>query len=111
MTRLFRVVNGRCAGQIVSEDETVECPRCEGRGEIRGSFGGDGYGDRCAGVMDWEADCDVCRGSGVLLGIPDQSWQEPQRLVEVSSHDRRGESVGDPPSTGTPHAPTPPPVR
>ena len=49
-------------------DDTVECERCAGTGEVSGSYGGDGYGDRCCGIVDYEGPCPDCRGEGVLIG-------------------------------------------
>ncbi len=45
-----------------------ECERCEGSGEISGTFGGDGYGDRCAALADWDAECPDCEGTGRRKG-------------------------------------------
>ena len=44
--------------------EVHDCERCEGTGEISGSYGGDGYGDRCCGWVDYEAPCPDCKGTG-----------------------------------------------
>jgi DnaJ-class molecular chaperone len=37
-----------------------ECAECDGTGIVSRQIGGDGYGDRCAGVADVEAPCPDC---------------------------------------------------
>lgn len=43
-----------------------QCERCGGTGEIHGTSGGDGYGNRCCGEFDWEATCPECEGKGFI---------------------------------------------
>lgn len=37
-----------------------DCERCGGSGTVNVTIGGDGYGGRCCGEMDCEADCPEC---------------------------------------------------
>jgi len=44
--------------------DRLKCPDCDGEGQYEGRVGGDGYGDKCAGVADVPVLCNTCDGTG-----------------------------------------------
>ena len=79
--RQYVVLNGKCAGQIVPESDTCECDDafdgCGGSGTVSVRF----YWSGSDYANDGERECDVCGGSGRVLGWPSESWQEIQRVA------------------------------
>lgn len=45
-----------------------ECAECHGSGTKSVSYGGDGYGDRCAAQADGEAACEDCADIREAIG-------------------------------------------
>ena len=87
--RLFRVLSGKCQGQILPESEVCICDEdldgCGGSGVISGSYSGDVRG--WDSYADWEDDCPQCDGVGFVLGYPDGG--RPVKLVEVTAGEVR----------------------
>jgi len=81
---------------LLDEEDVFVCEVCRGEGEVSGSYGGDGYDDRCCGVVDYDAPCDVCydpetqQGTGFVHGYASNNRALPARPATVA--DERAEA-------------------
>lgn len=62
---IYRVLEGRCKGMVVAEDDTCECERCDGSGEVVVQVAERSW----SSPAEYEAfPCPDCDGAGRVLG-------------------------------------------
>lgn len=56
--------NACAVARYIPEPAAGTCSHCDGTGTRAVSYGGDGFGNRCAAIADGETPCDECDGTG-----------------------------------------------